>query len=111
MRCSAAGRRPRRPTSKTAAPSTRSISPSDRCVPAAWDLAEIPGRRLRLFQAPRSRIPMRSLILPLLLASLVVPTTHAAEDVTILNASYDVAREFYKDFNPLFVAHWKQKTG
>src|SRR5687767_12312550 len=54
---------------------------------------------------------MRSLILPLLLASLVVPTARSADDVTILNASYDVAREFYKEFNPLFVAHWKQKTG
>ena len=30
---------------------------------------------------------------------------------TLLNASYDVAREFYKDYNPLFTKYWKQKTG
>jgi sulfate/thiosulfate transport system substrate-binding protein len=31
---------------------------------------------------------------------------HAAP-VTLLNVSYDVAREFYKDYNPAFVKHWK----
>ena len=30
---------------------------------------------------------------------------------TLLNASYDVAREFYKDYNQAFVAHYKKKTG
>ena len=30
---------------------------------------------------------------------------------TLLNASYDVAREFYKDYNPLFAKYWKQKNG
>ena len=30
---------------------------------------------------------------------------------TLLNVSYDVAREFYKDINPAFVAHYKQATG
>jgi len=30
---------------------------------------------------------------------------------TLLNASYDVAREFYKDINPAFVAHYKKTTG
>jgi sulfate transport system substrate-binding protein len=34
-----------------------------------------------------------------------------AETTTLLNASYDVTREFYKDYNPLFQAYWKQKTG
>lgn len=29
----------------------------------------------------------------------------------ILNASYDVSRELYKDTNPAFIAHWKAKTG
>ena len=32
-------------------------------------------------------------------------------DVTLLNVSYDVTREFYKDYNPAFARHWKQKTG
>lgn len=34
---------------------------------------------------------------------------HAATE--ILNVSYDVMRDFYKDFNPAFIAHWKEKSG
>ncbi|MEY2804400.1 MAG: Sulfate-binding protein precursor [Pseudomonadota bacterium] len=30
---------------------------------------------------------------------------------TLLNASYDVAREFYKEYNASFVAHYKKTTG
>ena len=30
---------------------------------------------------------------------------------TLLNASYDVAREFYKDYNSAFVANYKKTTG
>ena len=30
---------------------------------------------------------------------------------SLLNVSYDVARDFYKDYNPLFQKHWKEKTG
>jgi len=35
----------------------------------------------------------------------------AAQAQTLLNASYDVAREFYKDYNAAFVAHYKRTTG
>jgi sulfate/thiosulfate transport system substrate-binding protein len=35
----------------------------------------------------------------------------AAQSSTLLNASYDVAREFYKDYNAAFVAHYKSTTG
>ena len=35
---------------------------------------------------------------------------HAAP-VTLLNVSYDVAREFYKDYDAAFIAHWKQAGG
>ncbi len=35
----------------------------------------------------------------------------AAQAQTLLNASYDVAREFYKDYNAAFVAHYKKITG
>src|SRR5574343_646509 len=35
----------------------------------------------------------------------------ALADTTLLNASYDVARDVYKDYNPMFQKHWKQKTG
>ncbi len=34
-----------------------------------------------------------------------------AADTTLLNVSYDISRELYKDINPLFAAHWKAKTG
>lgn len=30
---------------------------------------------------------------------------------TLLNVSYDVSREFYKDYNAAFAAHWKKTTG
>ncbi|WP_374359669.1 sulfate ABC transporter substrate-binding protein [Pseudoduganella danionis] len=34
-----------------------------------------------------------------------------AAETVLLNASYDVARELFKDINPLFVADWKKTTG
>ena len=34
-----------------------------------------------------------------------------AQAQSLLNASYDVAREFYKDYNAAFVAHYKKTTG
>ncbi len=50
------------------------------------------------------------LLSPLVLVALMSHAAVAAE-VNILNASYDVSREFYKNYNPLFVKYWKQKTG
>ena len=35
----------------------------------------------------------------------------AAPAMTLLNASYDPTREFYKNYNALFAADWKKKTG
>jgi len=35
----------------------------------------------------------------------------ASAQKTLLNVSYDVTREFYKDYNPVFAAHWKKTTG
>jgi len=35
----------------------------------------------------------------------------ALADSTLLNASYDVARDVYKDYNPMFQKYWKAKTG
>lgn len=35
----------------------------------------------------------------------------AADKNTLLNVSYDVAREFYEQYNALFVEQYKQKTG
>lgn len=44
----------------------------------------------------------------LLVASFGFAPLHAAE---LLNASYDVTREFYKELNPAFAQYWKDKTG
>jgi sulfate transport system substrate-binding protein len=35
----------------------------------------------------------------------------AAAETTLLNVSYDVSRELYKDINPAFVSDWKARTG
>ena len=34
-----------------------------------------------------------------------------AATAELLNVSYDPTREFYKDYNVMFVKHWKEKTG
>ena len=34
-----------------------------------------------------------------------------AADVSILNVSYDPARELYQEFNVAFAKHWKAETG
>lgn len=34
-----------------------------------------------------------------------------AADQTILNSSYDIARELFAAYNPLFAEHWQEKTG
>ena len=35
----------------------------------------------------------------------------ATEKTTLLNTSYDIARELFAQYNPLFTKHWKEKTG
>ena len=45
------------------------------------------------------------------LAFLFVAAVTVRADTTLLNVSYDVARELYKDINPAFVADWKARTG
>src|SRR5215510_11045010 len=34
-----------------------------------------------------------------------------AEDIILLNVSYDPTRELYQDFNTAFTKYWKTKTG
>jgi len=54
----------------------------------------------------------RSLVRSLVLAAFASASLAAqAAPVTLLNVSYDVAREFYKDYDAAFVAHWKQAGG
>jgi sulfate transport system substrate-binding protein len=45
------------------------------------------------------------------LAAALLAVSSLASAQTLLNASYDVAREFYKDYNQAFVAHYKKTTG
>lgn len=47
----------------------------------------------------------------LLLAAGLAFSLGAHAQTNLLNVSYDVARDFYKDYNPLFQKHWKDKTG
>lgn len=44
-------------------------------------------------------------------AALSVGAAASRADTTLLNVSYDVTREFYKDYNQAFAKHWKQTTG
>ena len=53
--------------------------------------------------------PLRRVLLALALGGAVLPAM--AAPVELLNVSYDVARELYKDINPAFVAEWKKTTG
>ena len=45
------------------------------------------------------------------IASLLAVSGLNVSAQTLLNASYDVAREFYKDYNVAFVANYKKTTG
>ena len=44
-------------------------------------------------------------------ASVLAAAPALAADPGLLNVSYDVARDFYKDYNPLFQKAWTAKTG
>ncbi|NGZ87374.1 sulfate ABC transporter substrate-binding protein [Duganella aceris] len=44
-------------------------------------------------------------------AMLGLPLQAGAADTVLLNASYDVTRELFKDINPAFVADYKKATG
>ena len=62
------------------------------------------------FSAAR-RAASRLLVATLAAASLALPVAASAEEVTLLNVSYDVARELYKEINPAFEAAYKKQTG
>lgn len=58
--------------------------------------------------------PTRFFLRPVfaLVAGLAIVSAGPAQaDTTLLNVSYDVARELYKDINPAFAAHWQRTTG
>ena len=43
--------------------------------------------------------------------SLPSPQAASAQDTALLNVSYDVSRELYKDINPAFIGHYKSAAG
>jgi sulfate transport system substrate-binding protein len=51
--------------------------------------------------------PIRTLLLAVA-AAWALP---ALAESSLLNVSYDVSRDFYKDYNPLFQKYWKAKSG
>lgn len=53
----------------------------------------------------------RSLLALVLAAGGALPLHASAADAELLNVSYDVARELYKEVNPAFIASYKQQTG
>jgi len=55
-----------------------------------------------------ARVAARGLVLALMLGS-AAGLAHA--DTSLLNVSYDVTRELYKDINTAFIADYKNKTG
>ena len=58
------------------------------------------------------RLFRRSIARSLTLVALAVAAGVAqAAPVALLNVSYDVTREFYKDYDAAFIAHWKQSGG
>lgn len=58
---------------------------------------------------PLPRLPRRALLA--VTALLIGAPALAQSGGTLLNVSYDVSREFYKDYNAVFAAHWKKTTG
>ncbi|HJV26616.1 MAG TPA: sulfate ABC transporter substrate-binding protein [Aromatoleum sp.] len=53
---------------------------------------------------------MKKLASLLFAAGLAIASGAHAES-NLLNVSYDVARDVYKDYNPMFQKYWKEKTG
>ncbi|MFN3649636.1 MAG: sulfate ABC transporter substrate-binding protein [Armatimonadota bacterium] len=63
-----------------------------------------------------TRLPRRNLLAAAALTLAGVPLAAAvrpvdAQNLTLLNVSYDPTRELYQEFNAAFARHWKSKTG
>ena len=54
---------------------------------------------------------MHRLLRALVMAVVPVLAWPVLAETALLNVSYDVSRDFYKDFNPLFQTYWKAKSG
>ena len=56
---------------------------------------------------------MARLAVLLILTSLIwclVPAVVAAQEITLLNVSYDPTRELYEELNQTFIDHWRDET-
>src|SRR5262245_219326 len=63
----------------------------------------------RLLPSAHRRLFISAVTAGVVLAAAALPAFAAG--ATLLNVSYDVSREFYKDYNAEFAAHWKKTTG
>ncbi len=54
---------------------------------------------------------MTRLIRNLLLVVVAAWALPVLAESSLLNVSYDVSRDFYKDYNPMFQKYWKDKSG
>jgi len=59
----------------------------------------------------KTTLSRRALLASALLATLPASVPAFAAGTSLLNVSYDVSREFYKDFNAAFAAQWKKASG
>jgi sulfate transport system substrate-binding protein len=57
------------------------------------------------------KMPFKHFVVAAVLS--IVASSHNANaaDTELLNVSYDPTRELYKEYNPVFAKHWKEKTG
>lgn len=53
----------------------------------------------------------RTTLISAALLALVTVALPVRAQTTLLNVSYDVSRELYKDISPAFAAHWKTQSG
>jgi sulfate/thiosulfate-binding protein len=73
-----------------------------------WNPVQIKSLRCRFLIGSRKIVSAFLLLLAVTSAS---SWRVFAEEVKLLNVSYDVTREFYQEYNKEFAAYWKQKTG
>src|SRR5690554_202416 len=65
---------------------------------------------IRIFSTMFKRILVASLGVTALISTGTV-SAQTPKEQTLLNASYDIARELFAAINPKFQEHWKEKTG
>jgi sulfate/thiosulfate-binding protein len=54
---------------------------------------------------------MKAFLLVVLAVLVAVTRGRAEEPLRLLNVSYDVSREFYKEYDAAFARHWRETTG